>query len=121
LERQRRARITGGFDCEGHRYQSGELHQRNRADATQAANTAIIDRKVKQGDLTWQDESPPAPFYFISATNERVPMDAYQMRGLGQMLIRWKQHHIQVARNLKDARAIPPEPTSIRDYPFLMR
>lgn len=115
MERDRR--ITGGFELDGHRYQTDEFSQRNIMDAANAADVAINQNGAKHGDLRWQLDAT-ADFGWLTTTNERVPMDAYETQRLGQMLVRFKQRCIMNARALKDTDPIPEDYTDDRHWPF---
>ena len=103
VERDRR--ITSGFDYMGHRFQSDDFSQRNIMDASQVADAAIADG-AEDDDYSWR-YGDPEDFAWIDADNVPVPMTAYDVRGLAQHLINWKEHCIWVARDIKDLDPIP--------------
>jgi len=121
VDAERDRRIFGGFEYMGHTFQSDEFSQRNIADATQAANMAIAEG-AGDTDYSWQQPTPTAKappggggggggggedFYWIAADNTKVPMTAYDVRGLGQNMVRFKQAMIRIARDMKDMDPIP--------------
>lgn len=113
---ERDRRITGGFDFEGHRYQSDEFSQRNIADASQSADAAIAAGAVV-GDYQWQ-VGATEDFRWIDVANNFVPMDAYDVRNFTHTMMRFKQAMIAHARVLKDTDPIPMDYTDDKYWPF---
>jgi hypothetical protein len=114
IERDRR--ITGGFDYMGHRFQSDEFSQRNIMDAAQSAGQAIADGATAD-DYRWQ-AGAIEDYYWIVEDNAKLPMTAYDVRGLAQTMLRFKQRMIGNGRALKDLDPIPVDYIDDRYWPF---
>ena len=101
----------------GHRFQSDEFSQRNMADASQSADSAIT-RGVAEDDYRWQ-MGATEDYVWIDADNHHVPMTAYDVRGMYQNMMRWKQSHIFSARALKDMDPIPGDYAADSHWTFV--
>ena len=55
---------------------------------------------------------------WLAADNTPVLMNAYDVRGLAQNMIRWKQAHIFNGRALKDIDPIPMDYKEDEYWPF---
>jgi len=115
VERDRR--IVGGFDYMGHHFQSDEFSQRNMADASQAADLVIAEDYRKADTYRWQ-AGATEDYYWIATDNTKVLMTAYDVRGLVQVMLRYKQAMIQNGRDLKDTDPIPMDYTDEQYWPF---
>ena len=116
VDAERDRRITGGFDFMGHKFQSDDFAQRNIADASQAADAAIA-QGVAADDYRWQ-AGATEDFVWIDADNHHLPMTAYDVRGLAQTMLRWKQAMIFNARALKDMDPMPLDYAADTHWPF---
>ena len=89
----------------GHRFQSDDFSQRNMADASQSASVAIAEGRGVDG-YRWK-AGATEDFVWIDANNDLVPMTAYDVRGLYQNMINWKERCIFIGRGLKYWDPIP--------------
>lgn len=103
---ERDKRITGGIEYMGYTFQSNEFSQRNMMDASQSAEAAIATDPTLAETYRWQSGATE-DYRWITADNQYVLMNAYDVRGLAQMMIRWKQRQIVNGRVLKDMDPIP--------------
>lgn len=101
IDNLRDARIDGGFEYMGHRFQSRASDRENIAALGADASEAIRDGKA-EGDYLWHPEFPQG-FGFINEANVAVPMDAFQMKGLRGRGTGYKAAQTFHARDLKDA------------------
>lgn len=103
---ERDRRIYGGFVYMNHMFQSDEFSQRNMADASQAADLVIAEDYRKAETYRWQIGATE-DFYWIVEDNTKLPMTAYDVRGLAQNMLRFKQRMIRCGRTIKDMYPIP--------------
>ncbi len=106
INAERDRRIAGGFEFNGHRFQSRPEDRENIAGAATAALGAIING-ASPGDLRWHGGD--SDFVWIDEENLPHPMDAQTVYALGQAAMQHKQAHIFAARALKDAEIVPAD------------
>lgn len=96
----RNTRIARGFTFEGHTFQSDVSDRENIANLGLDACEAISNG-AQPGDYFWHPKFPNG-FGFITADNQTIPMDAYQMSALRDRGIEFKASQTFYARSLKD-------------------
>lgn len=92
--------IEGGFEHDGHRFQSRQSDRENIIGASVAAMGAIMNG-AQPGDLRWSD--PNSDFVWIAEDNTLVPLDASGMMALYKRGFTFKAGNTFYARALKDA------------------
>lgn len=90
----------------GHVYQFDSESQTNIAGVGVLALGALVSG-ADVGNLRWAD--PKEDFFFITAHNEAIPMDAQTTWAFAQSAARWKALHIYAARAIKDMIPIPAD------------
>lgn len=106
IERDRR--IDSGFIYNDRPYQSGVTDRENITGSVQLAMLAIMGG-VNIGDYRWMDDDHD--FQWITADNEIVNLDAYDVVELGKLAAITKKNYIFKARMLKDMEVIPSDYT----------
>lgn len=99
INRDRDARIEGGFTWNGHDYQSRQSDRENIMGASIAAQLAI-GQGAEADDLRWAD--PANDFVWITANNELIPMDVFAVLALYSAGMKFKTDLTFYARALKD-------------------
>ncbi|QBX37213.1 DUF4376 domain-containing protein [Brevundimonas sp. S30B] len=102
IDRERDRRIDSGFTFMGHRFQSRPSDRENIMGAAQLA-VGAIGQGAEPGNLRWAN--PDQDFVWITADNQLVPLDAYQVLALFQAGVAFKSALTFHARGLKDAAA----------------
>lgn len=98
--RHRDAVLSRGFEWRGHIIQTRPADILNITGASALA-IAAINAGAQRGDLRWAN--PDSDFVWLSASNARIPLDAYDMLDLGQALAAYRTRIIFTARAVKDA------------------
>lgn len=111
VERDRR---QSTFSFNGHDFNFEETSRIDIAGAGSLAQGAIA-AGAQAGNLRWVD--PAADFYWISAQNERVYMDAQTCFAFAQVAAQWRAAHVYAARALKDMTPIPTDYKSDTYWP----
>jgi hypothetical protein len=96
---ERDRRLYLGFEFEGRTYQASARHMPNISSAAIAGSLAVA-AGTQPGDYRWN--GPSEDFAFITADNQQVPMDAFDVMRLGQAASRFSSPIVNAARLLKD-------------------
>lgn len=118
VDRERDARINGGFIFDSVRYQTRSEDRENIAGAKSAATDAIT-LGAAEGEYDWQrliDPDAPAVFQWIAEDNTSHPMDAQTMVRFGYAALAHKQRLIFAARAIKNMSPIPADFATNNDY-----
>lgn len=110
IDKERDRRIDGGFDWQGHRFQSRPSDRENLLGAAQLA-IAAIGAGVQRDNLRWVN--PDADFVWITEANDLVPLDAFQVVQLFQIGVAYKTALTFFARTLKDQVLSAEDPTTV--------
>lgn len=102
INQERDRRIAGGFDHDGHRFQSRQSDRENIIRKGDRADAAVLAGAVAD-DLLWDVTTEGQDFVFITADNASLSRDAFQMVALRDAGERFKQAVTFYARGLKDA------------------
>jgi hypothetical protein len=114
---ERDRRITGGFMYMGYMFQSDDFSARNIMDAVQAAELCIEEDYRAAETYRWQTGATE-DYYWIATDNTHVFMNAYDVRHLGQYMLRMKQRMIRNGRDLKNLDPIPMDYTDDKYWPW---
>ena len=110
VDQDRDARIDGGFNFLGQRFQSRPSDRENIMGASQLA-IAAMGQGAGPGNLRWAD--PDKDFVWITADNDLAPLDAPSTVALFQAGVAFKSALTFYARGLKDALLAAEDPNSI--------
>lgn len=100
----RDARLDGGFEFGGHHYQTRTQDQINFL-GTGIMAVMATGQGAARGNKKWL--RPDKDFKFITADNQQVPLDAFDMADLYAAGVGFKEAVTFFARNLKDWVADP--------------
>lgn len=106
VNEERDRRIQAGVPFEGHVFDYNQMGKDNIESRAILAKLAIMNGS-KKGDYRWFD--PDSDFTWITQSNEKILMDAYQVSELGNTAMKWTTDHVFAARNLKDMTPIPQD------------
>lgn len=97
VNKERDARIAGGFVFQNHMYQTGQDDRENIAGASTAALAAIVGG-AQVGNYKWGSSTD---FGWIAADNTIVKMDAQTVFAFGSAALAWKSANIFAAYAIK--------------------
>lgn len=100
---ERDERLAQGFWFEGNMYDFGP---QSALDIAGAGATALEAKSngAEKGKLDWDDG---APFFWRTADNKMISMDAHTVWEFSQAARRHRQRHVYAASRLKDSDALP--------------
>lgn len=108
INKERDTRISGGFEWNGHVFQSDSTSYENIMSVANSATAAILTG-TDQDDVNWTGEE--TPFTWIAKNNTFVEMSPKAVIEFARAATLHKSSHFLAARNLKNMEIIPEDYT----------